>query len=160
MKIFVVNKFFIQEQPLDFFQNINLINIRNSDDVSYVPKLSNILELIFDDIENKHEQKLCHGILYSVKDSDKIIKFIDSDTFNKFEKLYINCAAGICRSGAIGYVLNEYFNKYLHNNKIDYDEFVINHKHIIPNTLVKTMLYNALFGRPDYSKFFKKTISI
>ena len=59
---------------------------------------------------------------------------------------YIHCDAGISRSGAVGYILNEYFNKYLIDNKEDYKFFEMNNSQIMPNPLVVRLLKKELFG--------------
>ncbi|MBQ1971250.1 MAG: dual specificity protein phosphatase family protein, partial [Treponema sp.] len=59
--------------------------------------------------------------------------------------IYVNCAAGISRSGAVGYVLNLYFNKFLENNEHDYKLFNQNNSQIQPNPYVKSLLMSK-FG--------------
>lgn len=148
MKIFVVNKIFILQQNREFFEANNVINISCKRD-NYELAGNNALRLKFDDVteewEGDHE-------LFDEDDARQIHNFIDN--MDKSKHLYVNCFAGISRSGAVGYILNEYFNRYLEVNSNDYDEFVNKHPQIHPNPLVRRLLYYELFGYPDYSKMF------
>ena len=67
---------------------------------------------------------------------------------------YIHCDAGISRSGAIGYMLNEYFNKFINENDEDNMFFINENKHILPNPFIISTLKRQLF-KTDYNKLFK-----
>lgn len=156
MRIFVKNKNFIRSQfyrDETFFVNNNVINIRDSDDKYRLPVVNSCLRLIFDDITKAEEG----FVLFDTEHADKIIHFIES--IDQSKDLYVNCAAGISRSGAVSYCLNEYFNKYLDNNVHDYELFFKNNSQIMPNPHVKKVLHNTLFGQPDYSNMFKEVTS-
>ena len=76
---------------------------------------SKILRLLFDDITETEADNPALRI-FTQNHAKKIKEFIDSfkNSYKWFDgKLYVNCAAGISRSGAVGYCLNEYVN----NNK-------------------------------------------
>ena len=62
--------------------------------------------------------------------------------------IYIHCDAGVSRSGGVGYILNEWFNKYLKNNKRDNEFFLNENSHIMPNPEVVRILKNEMFGTP------------
>ena len=62
--------------------------------------------------------------------------------------IMVHCAAGISRSGAVGSVLNWYFNRYLENNPREYRRFELAHPDIIPNAHVRRLLLKALRRRP------------
>lgn len=64
--------------------------------------------------------------------------------------LFINCAAGISRSGAVGEVLNDYFNRYSENNEADREYFRNHNRQICGNPLVRRILRNVLFGPTFY----------
>ena len=53
--------------------------------------------------------------------------------------LYVNCYAGISRSGAVGDALNIYLNRYIEQND-DYKWFFDNNLGIQPNSLVHRLL--------------------
>lgn len=81
-------------------------------------------------------------VLISDTDVDNIYKFV-CEKIDKNKILLVHCTAGISRSGAIGYVLNEYFNKYLTNNVPNEDYNIFKHSYegiISPNDLVKEKL--------------------
>lgn len=117
---------------------------------------SKILRLLFDDITESEADNPALRI-FTQDHAKKIKEFIDSfkDSYKWFDgKLYVNCAAGISRSGAVGYCLNEYVN----NNKENYfyyNLFKEQNSHIQPNPMVKRILSNELFGEIDYRKVFE-----
>lgn len=78
-------------------------------------------------------------ILMSENDVKKIINFLKSKDLSK--PLIVHCTAGISRSGAIGIVLNEVYNK---NNKSDFDYFNIVNKKIRPNKYILELMRNVL----------------
>jgi predicted protein tyrosine phosphatase len=117
---------------------------------------SKILRLLFDDITESEADNPALRI-FTQDYAKKIKEFIDSfkNSYKWFDgMLYVNCAAGISRSGAVGYCLNEYIN----NNKENYfyyNLFKEQNSHIQPNPMVKRILSNELFGNIDYSEIFK-----
>lgn len=107
-----------------------------------------VLHLLFDDVTEK-EKDNPSIILFNEEHANKIFEFIK--TIPNTAELYINCAAGISRSGAVGFVLNEYFNV---NNTEDYYQFQKTNRQIQPNPMVKRILSDIIFGKKDYSKIF------
>ena len=103
---------------------------------------SNILILNFHDTD----KPATDCVLFSEQDVDKIIQFIN--TIDKNKPLIVHCTAGISRSGAIGYCLNEYFNRMIDSTEStneDYNQFQqLYNNTIIPNILVKRLLLNRL----------------
>lgn len=77
-----------------------------------------------------------------------ICKFIESKLkeFPETDTIWVHCTAGISRSGAVGVVLNDYFNKFLENNPEDFYEFKHKgHERMLdPNPLVVRILKNEL----------------
>ena len=64
----------------------------------------------------------------------KIHNFIDD---NNVKKLIVHCTAGFSRSAAVGFVLNEYYNKIKEENINDYNTYNNNYKQsTCPNQLV------------------------
>lgn len=158
MKIFIVSRFYIENQ---LAKNINwpinkwIISIFSTEkgiDFSPLPDRYNILKLQFDDVSEKDNigcSSLINNIIFFNKEhAKKIHEFIKEIKVNDKKEFYVHCDAGISRSGAVGYLLNEYFNKFLTDNKIDNAAFKMNNSHIMPNPLVVRVLKNELFGKP------------
>ena len=109
----------LYKQPdSDFWKENNFITIRNSfqpDDKCAVPiDGDHILKLCFDDATSDPDGTL---ILFNESMARKIADFLKH--IDTTRTLFINCAAGISRSGAVGEVLNDYFNRYLEINELD-----------------------------------------
>ena len=68
--------------------------------------------------------------LFSHEIADRIMRFVDDGKM----PIIIHCTAGISRSGAIGSVLNRYYNSILANNKEDYAAFFLLNRKIMPNS--------------------------
>lgn len=111
-----------------------------------------VLHLLFDDITEQHfinNPYDMSAILFNKDMAKKIHNFID--TIPQNAEIVVNCAAGISRSGAVGYVLNQWFNA---NNDEDFKMFFVINSQIQPNPTVKRILQYEIFGEPDYSKIF------
>ena len=158
MKILVlsvdeVKKF--NEYDKEVVKENNFITIRDhkvETPVLNFHKDSNVLCLMFDDVEESDEQELLkrfHYIVFNEEMAKDIHKFVERIDKNK--TLYVNCHGGVSRSGAVGIVLNEYFNRFLEDNKNDYEYFFENNKQIIPNSTVSRILKYELFGKPFQS---------
>lgn len=94
------------------WQENNFISIRHAaepDATRAIPLDGpNILKLQFDDAVEDPDHNL---MLFDERIAGKIVDFIRSIDTERL--LFVNCGAGISRSGAIGEVLNDYFNKHL-----------------------------------------------
>ncbi len=150
MKIFVESRRYIEkmyDKNPDWIQGKDIISIFSSDDVSPLPDRFNILKLEFDDVTEKDmETGKDKYIFFDYSHARKIhslIKGIQADSKMPF---YVHCDAGVSRSGAVGMVLNEYFNKFLAVNRLYYEAFQMNNSHIMPNPLVTRILKNEIFG--------------
>lgn len=130
----------------------NFITIRDHtvhNPVLHFHSQPNVLALQFDDVEDTDDPELLKRFNYVLFNEDmakEIHKFVDN--MDKSKPLYVNCVAGVSRSGGVGIVLNEYFNKYLENNEWDYEGFFIQNRQIIPNATVSRILKYELFGKP------------
>lgn len=160
MKIFVVNRSFIRKQyykDKTFFYNNNVINIRDHDDnYPLINNKSTVLRLIFDDVTDfdRNSKESFKYIFFDKNHANQILDFINQ--MDKSKDLYVNCYAGISRSGAVGDCLNQYFNVYLENNNIDKEFFKTQNRQIQPNSLVKRILSNTLFGNYEQNSYFLK----
>ena len=163
MKIYVVSKKYLKQiwfKDKKFFYNEQryFISIAGAADGCEYPNpflvkdSKRVLHLLFDDVTEKHTEEFGYDpsvIFFDNEHANKIFEFIK--TIPNDVELYVNCAAGISRSGAVGFVLNEYFNK---NNIDDYSTFQKINSGIKPNPMVKRILTETIFGKVDYSKIF------
>ena len=101
-----------------------------------------LLTLTFDDICNEPEtpEDLGNAVLFNEATAQQIMRFVDDGKL----PLLVHCTAGISRSGAVGEVLNWYFNRYLEPNTADNEEFEQNNRQIQPNTLVRRIMLKVL----------------
>jgi len=114
------------------------------------PDAPNVLKLQFDDVTEKDTgDDLQH---FTSEMAEKIKEFISKITDDGSREFFVHCDAGVSRSGGVGYVLNEYFNKFLTDNKVDQNYFATENC-VMPNSEVVRLLKNALFGT-DYSMVF------
>ena len=127
----------------EFWREHNFITIRNSgvDDENCAVPVSgpNILKLQFDDVIDVAEPRL---VPFTPEMARRIAEFVAA--VDRSRELFINCAAGISRSGAVGEVLDEYFNRYLEQNELDHLHFTRFSSQIQGNSLVRRLLRRAL----------------
>lgn len=126
-----------------FWKNGNFINIRNSRSIDPNRGIpldgDNILKLQFDDVR---ELPAVRRLPFDKIMAGHIIEFVlgcDPST-----PLFINCSAGISRSGAVGDVLNRFANTILTDNCADFQAFYRNNPQIDPNPLVREILNNVI----------------
>ena len=105
-------------------------------------KHPHLLTLTFDDICNEPEtpEDLGNSVLFNEDMAHAIMRFVDDGKL----PLLVHCTAGISRSGAVGEVLNWYFNRYLENNTADDEDFEQNNRQIMPNTIVRRIMLKIL----------------
>ena len=162
MKIRVVSQIWFRENgwgdtpaPLyrhpesEFWRENNFISIRHSAETNANCAIpvdgSNILKLQFDDAVEDPKHSL---VLFDEQIAAKIVDFVRRIDTERL--LFINCGAGISRSGAVGEVLNDYFNKYLERNEPDDEYFRRMNRQIQGNQLVRRILRDALFGNEPW----------
>ena len=152
MKILVVpRKFIIQniEKNPDWILGKWIISIFSSNSYSPISDRFNILKLNFDDIAERDLGSTKNSeIFFNENHAKKIHEFIKNINIDNVQPIYIHCDAGVSRSGAVGYILNEYFNKFLRDNNEDNEFFKRKNSHILPNPLVVRILKKELFGLP------------
>lgn len=134
----------VYDQPeAAFWRENNFITIRDfleKDEKCAVPVYGeNILRMQFDDAVTNPNGTL---ILFNDLMAEKVVAFVKR--IDRKGELFVNCAAGVRRSGAIGEVLNEYFNKYLENNMFDDYYFWHYSSQVNGNSLVRRLLRKAL----------------
>ena len=155
MKIFVKSRLFISNiisKNPDWILDKWIISIFDQSSFSPISQdRYNILKLEFDDVTEKDTEP---GLLHFNSDLAKqIVDFIKPIKANDTKPFYVHCAAGVSRSGAVGYMLNEWFNKYLTTNRLDNEAFIMNNSHILPNPEVVRILKQEMFGS-DYRGVF------
>lgn len=138
-----------------FWERNNFINIRNSRSIDPnrgVPVNGpHILKLQFDDVR---ELPAMRRLPFDEKMAERIMDFIGSCDLSR--PMYINCSAGISRSGAVGDVLNRFANTVLTDNSADFQLFYRNNPQLDPNPLVKDILGSVITShlRKNQNRFF------
>lgn len=156
MKIFVESRAYIEKEMdknPEWHIGKHIISIFSKGDVSPFPDRFNILKLNFDDVAerdmggwgNIFEES---NIFFNEEHAKAIHKFIEPISADDKRMFFVHCDAGVSRSGAVGMLLNEWFNKFLKVNRIDDEAFKMNNGHILPNPLVVRILKKELFGLP------------
>ena len=154
MKIRVLPRMFFEKvkgtpTEAELLAKAKIISINSSwgfdDTPPFSPDLLNhphLLTLTFDDICNEPEtpEDLGNAVLFNETMAEHIMRFVDDGKL----PLLVHCTAGISRSGAVGEVLNWYFNRYLERNAADDEEFVQNNRQIQPNTIVRRIMLKVL----------------
>lgn len=154
MKIRVLPRAFFEKvkgtpNEVELLEKSKIISINSSwgfdDTPPFSPELLNhphLLTLTFDDICNEPEtpEDLGNAILFNEDMAHAIMRFVDDGKLS----LLVHCTAGISRSGAVGEVLNWYFNRYLETNTADDEDFVENNRQILPNTIVRRIMLEVL----------------
>ena len=154
MKIRVLARIFFEKvkgSPIEaeLLEKSKIISINSSWGFDDAPPFSesflkhpHLLTLTFDDICNEPEtpEDLGNAILFDEDMAYAIMRFVDDGKF----PLLVHCTAGISRSGAVGEVLNWYFNRYLERNAGDDEDFLQNNRQIQPNTIVRRIMLEEL----------------
>ena len=99
---------------------------------------------VFFDITDNTPESDTTCIQFNEEIAQQIVHFVKR--IDRSRELFINCAAGISRSGAVGEVLNDYFNSFLEDNEPDRRYFIRSNPQINGNPLVRRLLRQALFG--------------
>ena len=91
----------------------------------------NLLCLVFDDYFGIPEDPVERSrvALFTPEHADRIMRFVDDGSM----PLAVHCTQGVSRSGAVGYVLDRYFNSVLANSERDYEYFMARNPFIMPN---------------------------
>jgi predicted protein tyrosine phosphatase len=129
--------------PGNSFISIVPEDVRQEDtDVCWPQNSDRWLSMFFDDIRPEHLPLLpvleeYYGrqlLLFGEQHADQIIKFLKQcHSRPQVETLYVNCMAGISRSGAIASFACETFN-------LDRKQFLKDNPQILPNNLVLYLL--------------------
>ncbi len=156
MKIKVLPRIFFEKVKgtsveAELLEKAKIISINSSWGFDDTPPFSeellnhpHLLTLTFDDVCNEPETPEDQGnaVLFNAAMAQQIMRFVDDGEL----PLLVHCTAGISRSGAVGEVLNWYFNRYLERNAADDEDFTQNNRQIQPNTIVRRIMLEELAG--------------
>ena len=146
MQIYVHARSFFEarqgtKQERELFRDNRIISINSVSHPAEVPPFSeefldadNLLILYFDDVEEGFPNAM------TPEQAKQIVDFI---RIEDDRPIIVHCTAGISRSGAVGEVLNWYFNRF-EANDLDYRKFEIMHPDIVPNAHVRRLLLTEL----------------
>ena len=109
----------------------------------------NLLVLYFDDVNAGEANAM------TPEQAKQIVDFIHTDDNRP---IMVHCTAGVSRSGAVGHVLNWYFNRYITANQPDYHLNESMNRRIIPNSHVRRLLLAELQNRHENLRSMVKTI--
>ncbi|MBR6470568.1 MAG: dual specificity protein phosphatase family protein [Victivallales bacterium] len=98
-----------------------------------------LLTLRFDDYADSGLADSMGAELCGADDIRRMVKFVKDDGL----PLYVHCAAGVSRSGAVGVAFDEHFNLRL-GNEADHAYFLERNPGLNPNPLVLSLLREAL----------------
>ena len=147
MKIYVKARSFFEAcrgtgREREFFRDNRIISINSVSHPAEMPPFSeeflnadNLLILYFDDDVDAGSP--------NAMTSEQAKQIVDFIHLEDNRPIIVHCTAGISRSGAVGEVLNWYFNRFVLNDS-DYSKFATMHQYIIPNAHVRRLLLAEL----------------
>lgn len=109
--------------------------------------LDRTLVLHFDDVtQGCIDAKYSPYKVFNKALAKQIVKFLNEKLTTDINMIVVHCTAGISRSGAIGTVLNDYYNRFLEENKSDWNYFnYAGHERVLsPNPTVSRYLRKEL----------------
>lgn len=151
MKIKVLARSFFEarqgtERERRLFLNYRIISINSVSFPAEPPPFSahlldapNLLVLFFDDVDSGFSHAMTRV------DAERIAEFA---LHPDLRPLLIHCTAGISRSGAVGEVLNWYYNRVERDAPGAFQRFARDNPDIVPNSHVRRLLLEALEIRP------------
>ena len=106
---------------------------------------NSVLPLWFDDVVPGEEVNSNYCFFDEI-DANAIISFLNENLTKSKKGIIVHCTAGVSRSGAVGSVLNEYYNRFLEDNKFQWEQNQLyNYENTItPNPHVASLLRKAL----------------
>ena len=146
MQIYVHARSFFEarqgtKRERELFRDNRIISINSVSHPAEEPPFSeefldadNLLILYFDDVEEGFPNAM------TPEQAKQIVDFI---RIEDNRPIIVHCTAGISRSGAVGEVLNWYFNRFEADDS-DYRKFEIMHPDIVPNSHVRRLLLTEL----------------
>lgn len=147
MQIYVKPRSFFEacqgtDREREFFRNYRIISINSVSFPAEQPpfskellKADNLLVLHFDDVDE--------GFPYAMT-QEQAKQIADFLRLEDDRPIIVHCTAGISRSGAVGEVLNWYFNRCLADDLQDYRKNEWANYGIVPNSHVRRLLLAEL----------------
>ena len=151
MKIRVVPRSYFEKrkgtsEEREILKTHRVISIQTSNGDDRSPPFSldllnspNLLCLVFDDIVDDSGKQFCEA------DAKAILDFVCDDSL----PVMVHCTAGIARSGAVGEVLDWYYNCWKTQNAEDHRYFLRENPQVMPNSTVRRLLMRELYTRAD-----------
>ena len=153
MKIRVLPRIFFEKikgtaEEDRLLESYRIISINSSWGDDSLPPFSernrnhrNLLCLTFDDVCNEPDPEDHDDcVLFSTRQAEAVMRFADDGSM----PMLIHCTAGISRSGAVGEILDWYFNRYIADNPADHLFFTQNNRQILANPLVRKVFLDYL----------------
>ena len=149
MKINVVPRSYFEKrrgtlEETEILATHRVISIQTSNGYDHTPPFSpeslsspNLLCLVFDDIVDDS------GRQFNENDAKAILDFVCDDSL----PVFVHCTAGIARSGAVGEVLDWYYNCWKAQNDADHQYFLRENPQVMPNSTVRRLLMRELYER-------------
>ena len=146
MQIYVQARSFFEarqgtKRERELFRDNRIISINSVSHPAEGPPFSeefldadNLLILYFDDVDEGFPNTM------TPEQAKQIVDFV---RIEDDRPIIVHCTAGISRSGAVGEVLNWYFNRF-ESDDSDYRKFEIMHPDIVPNSHVRRLLLTEL----------------
>ena len=161
MQIYVHSRSFFEarqgtKRERKLFRDNRIISINSVSFPSEEPPFSeefldaeNLLILYFDDVDEGFPNAM------TPEQAREIVNFVRHEDNRP---IIVHCTAGISRSGAVGEVLNWYFNRYLEDNPPVYRLNEIMNRDIVPNSHVRRLLLAELQRNHEKLRGMVKTI--
>ena len=146
MQIYVHARSFFEarqgtKRERELFRDNRIISINSVSHHAEPPPFSeefldadNLLILYFDDVDEGFPNAM------TPEQAKQIVEFV---RIEDNRPIIVHCTAGISRSGAVGEVLNWYFNRFEADDS-DYRKFEIMYPDIVPNAHVRRLLLTEL----------------
>ena len=102
----------------------------------------NLLCLVFDDYFGIPDDPIERSrvALFTHELAERIMRFVDDGSM----PLVVHCTQGVSRSGAVGYVLDRWFNRTVAQNETDHEYFEEHNPLIMPNPNVTDVFLRFL----------------
>jgi protein-tyrosine phosphatase len=115
-----------------------------------------VLSVRFSDLTldeyNKLTVQKAGAFLFGEEQAKNIVRFIDKVNIMEIPEVFVHCAAGISRSGAVGTWACRYLN-------LDEKKFLENNKHILPNIYILGVLNSVSGINDEYMKFWETELN-
>ena len=135
-------------REVELLARFRIISINNVSPPAEPPPFSkeylsseNLLVLHFDDVEEGPNAM-------TPEQAKRIADFVCT---GDERPIVVHCTAGVSRSGAVGSVLNWYFNRDLADNEADCRKFELRHPDLVPNAHVRKLLLAEFRSRNQWN---------